>query len=499
MIYRQLHYLSVKKAGGRTRNNLENPLANRYITGAMNMIKPLLIFVLLGLGHAMAEVVVHPTAPGEMLSGDYLVSVRGHRIPVRFAETLHGEPASFAIFDFSDRVSVTIAPSRQFKTARVWPASLRVAPRISGRMITFELSKPANVTLELDGSFERVLHLFAGPIERTVPKPGDSNVLYFGPGLHDIGSTNLHSGQTLYLAGGAVLRARLEPDEKPDTDRFREPVFGIVGAKGVSIRGRGIIDLSQLPWPSKCLFKFQDCTNILVEGITVIDSPGWQVAVHNSTGVTVRNVRQISHRQNSDGIDLCNTQEALVEDCFLRDNDDEVSVKTTAPAPAQESKNILVRNCVIWNERARALGITSETRRDISNVTFRDCDVIRDFSMHAPLAVLVSDSGTMRNIVFENIRVNCMRDTLVHCWVGADQWGSDQERGRIDGVVFRKIRTQGSAKPWISLAGFDPEHRVENVLLENIRVAGRPIKAFPDPCVWTNGHTGGVLVTNTGW
>ena len=103
--------------------------------------------------------------------------------------------------------------------------------------------------------------------------------------------------------------------------------------------------------------------DVSVEGITLLDLPGWVVAMFESRRVRVDNVKEICRRENSDGVDICNSQEVLVENCFLRNNDDEVCVKTTAPAPAQTSEKILVRKCVIWNERRRGLGITSETRR----------------------------------------------------------------------------------------------------------------------------------------
>ncbi len=127
-------------------------------------------------------------------------------------------------------------------------------------------------------------------------------------------------------------------------------------------------------------------------------------------------------------------------------------------------------------ERSRGgLGITSETRPTSRSVLFQDCDVIHDFSAGgdcAALAVLVSDSGTMSDIRFENIRCEDVRNTLVNCWIGADMWGHDKTRGHVKGVTFKDIRVTGSTFPVSKLAGFDEAHLVEDVTFENLLIQG---------------------------
>jgi polygalacturonase len=143
-----------------------------------------------------------------------------------------------------------------------------------------------------------------------------------------------------------------------------------------------------------------------------------------------------------------------------------------------ESKNIVVRRCVVWNDRARGLGITSETRANISNVLFKDCDIIHDFSSGgdcAALAILVSDSGTMSDIRFVDIRCEDVRNTLINCWIGADMWGHDQTRGRIKGAVFQDIQVVGKTFPVSKLTGFDETHLIEDVTIERLRIQGNLI------------------------
>lgn len=60
-------------------------------------------------------------------------------------------------------------------------------------------------TLTFDDSPERALHIFANALESDIPDFNNQNVIYVGPGEWDIQSISLESGQTLYVAGGAVI------------------------------------------------------------------------------------------------------------------------------------------------------------------------------------------------------------------------------------------------------------------------------------------------------
>ena len=50
------------------------------------------------------------------------------------------------------------------------------------------------------------LFIFADPPEENAPSAQAPGVLYFGPGVHDVGETDgyLSSDTTVYLAGGAM-------------------------------------------------------------------------------------------------------------------------------------------------------------------------------------------------------------------------------------------------------------------------------------------------------
>jgi hypothetical protein len=436
---------------------------------------------------ARGAVVTYPAPQGERASEDYQVRAGGKPVFVYTATVLRGGPASFAYFDFSGSVTVTVtvAVARKIRAVKILPTSYGIKPTVSKNNISFTLTKPANLTIELNENIERPLHLFANPPEANPPGPASKDVIYFGPGVHEVTTLQPKSGQTIYLAGGAILRAKIPPGEKPRDEKnwagnkVYAPLIETSGATGVKVRGRGIIDLGPLPWHARAAMWFGRSQEILVEGIILLDAPQWVVAMQDSKNVVVRNGKQICARENSDGVDISNSQDVLVEGCFLRNNDDEVCVKTLLPPPAMPSKNIIVRRCVVWNERARGLGITCETRADISNVLFEDCDIIHDFSNGfdcASLAIVVSDSGTMSDIRFENIRCEDVRNTLLNCQIAEDRWGHDKARGRIKGVTFKDVQVIGKTFPVSKLTGFDATHLVEDVTFERLRIQGNLIR-----------------------
>jgi len=392
-------------------------------------------------------------------------------------------PVSFAYFDFAGTVTVRITSQRPVSQATIRPLSAGITPTVAGDVISFNLTKPCNLSVEVNGS-DKPLFIFANPLEVDPPKPGDPNVIYFGPGIHQVGKLSIKSNTTVYIAGGAVVQGMIVPGERPNPElswagqRTYGDQFIAYRANHVTIRGRGILEGSSLPWHARMAISIIESTNVRVDGIILVDMPCWNINIRSSENVSITNVRQICGRENSDGIDICSSRNVLVDGCFLRNNDDEVTIKTIKP-PATESNRILVRNCVIWNDRAIGLGITYETRVDVRNVLFQNCDIIHDTGL-ASLGVHVSDSGTMRDIGFENIRIEDTRNRVCYLAIVKDFWGRDPERGHIKGVTFKNISVVDGPFAKSTLDGADANHLVEDVTFQNYCIRGEVVRSALD-------------------
>jgi hypothetical protein len=456
--------------------------------------------------NAVPPAIIWPAPKEEIPSPDFTLEVQGTPVFVYQArvrtEILQkpglwshqpdapAERASFAIFDLAAPATLSIKPARPFRTAAIWPANAGITPDIHDGVISFPLSAPRHLTLMLDGSDREPLHLFVGKPETDVPRPDDPNVVYFGPGTHRIEQLSLKKGQTLYLAGGAVVKAALAPEDKGTYNEKWQVTFhsgyavGVTKATGVRICGRGILDGSLMPHPARGLIGIYNSSGIRLEGITLRDSANWNVTIADSDKVEVEDLRLISGRLNSDGINSVNSRHVSVRRCFVRNFDDSIVVKTLQPG--RPAEDITVEDCTIWSDWGFALGVTYETRSPIQRVRFSRCAIV--YARHWCLGLRVCDSALIRDIVFENIEIADLRhtpqlggahDALTReprlAWFGIvkDVWGKDAEAGLIRGVRVENVTVYGNRLPPSDIIGFDAAHPVEDITFRGVHLAGQ--------------------------
>lgn len=454
-----------------------------------------------------SQCITWPAPAEEVASPDYTVDVDGcpvfvYQARVR-AEILQndglwthernpvGSRAPFAMFDMRGPVTVTVRPARPFRTATVLPTRAGITAEVADGCVRFTLAQPQHLTLLLDGTDETPLHLFISAPETDVPSSDDPNVLYFGPGTHEIETIAITSGQTVYLAGGAVVKAVLRAGEvgtfsdKWKVTFYNGIIFEVNEASNVRICGRGILDGSQVPHPGRNMLQIKSSQHVSVSGITLRDAPNWNVMLNQSADVTVENVRIVSGRLNSDGINSVNSQRVNIRNCFVRNHDDSIAMKATVPGIPTE--DVLVEDCTIWDDWGYALGVTYETRSPIHRITFRRCNVL--FARHWCMGVYLSDCSTVSDITFTDIEIADQsfagqrgaayaalsgEPMMLRMAIVEDCWGTDPERGHIRDITFENITQYGDHLLACEITGHDAEHGIDNVTLRNIHLAGQP-------------------------
>jgi hypothetical protein len=457
---------------------------------------PAVLVLLVAASVGLGQENIGSIPAGEEQSKDYMVQVGGKDIPLYSVKVAPAEPAlrwkamddkvnsaqyfekaSFGYFDMQGAVMVSVTCPEPINSAKVLPSSLKIVPTVEGRRLTFSLAEPKPVTVEVNGNWVGGLHLFANPPQAPAPRADDPNVIYFGPGVHEVNGVTVGSGKTVYVAAGAVVKGK--------GDR-RGPVFMLQG-ENITVRGRGIIDGSLCPTHSRNLMMVRG-QDITIEGVIFKDSSVWTIPVRQSDRVTIKNVKLLGYRANSDGVDICNSRDVTVEDCFIRTLDDLIVVK--ADKGQGESRRILAKQCVLWNEVAHALSVGAEIRENVDDVRFEDCDVIHDKGREWTLRVFHCDAARVSNVRFENIRIE-ESPRLISLWIGSFVWTKDPERGHIRGVTFKDIIATAK-RPRIELTGFDEEHAIRDVVFEGVRVNGVPLTAAD---VKANAFVRGVSVT----
>jgi len=417
------------------------------------------------------------------------------------------EIAGFATWGMAAPVTVEVTAKRPFRAVAVRPSSRGIRPAVRGRTVTFRVDRPGPLTVEFDGP-RGALHLFPNPPETGAPRPDTPKVRYFGPGVHRPGKIALQSGETLYVAGGAVVHTAVSAR----------------GATGVRILGRGVIDTSEYEREKGggCI-RLEDCSDVRIEGVILRDPDVWCLSAFGCRNLTIANVKLVGlWRYNADGIDLCNSQDAEVRDCFVRAFDDAIVLKGLRWEGGYHERpvrDIRVSRCVIWCDWGRALEIGAETSApEFAEIAFRDCDVIR--TTHIAMDLQCGDRALVRDVTFENIRVEIdptnpapkmqssreeqYRDdqngayvpNLMVIVIAGNPYSKDAERGRVRDIVFRDIRVTGGKEPDSWFRGFDAEHDVAGVLIENLTVNGKRATSVEAARLSVGPHVNGVRVVS---
>ena len=446
------------------------------------------------------DVVVYQAPEGEILNSKFKVSVNGINVPVynakigaedkverekamdvRLESEKYFNIAGFVTFDMKKGpVKIIVSMEEQVVSAKILPTSFSITPVIKDKTVSFEVNKPQHVTVEINGDHIRSLHIFVNPEETNIPDPNDPNVIYFGPGIHEITSIPVSDNQTVYIAGGAIVRGITGEDEQwtpsrayPGLKNYHGASF-ILRGKNITFRGRGIFDQELVRTHGRQMVS-ASVDGLNMEGVVLRNSSVWTVSLRDCKNVHIDNIKILGHRANSDGIDINSSFDVLVENCFLRTLDDLIVVKTLRGTG--EAGRIRVRKCVLWNEVAHALSIGAELTQKVEDVIFEDCDIIGDHGREWTLRIYHTDSGLIKNVRFENIRIE-ESVKFASLWINEGYWTTDAKRGHIEDVIFKDITVENSGRPLekkIEFLGFNADHAIKNVLIENVVINGKKV------------------------
>jgi hypothetical protein len=411
--------------------------------------------------------------PEQPRSPRYTLRLNGMPIDV-----LHTRVADFTAFDWATPVEAEVTVSEPFSSAVLRPLGRGIPLRIEGHTIRFPIDRPQNLCLEVVGQPE--LFLYANPPERNRPSPADPGVRFFEAGkIHDVGRLELHAGETLYIEGGAVLRGALHATD----------------AHGLRIAGRGILDGSCYSRDRGDHIRsviLEHSNNLHIEDVILINPNTWMLVLGNCEDVEISNLKEIGEVMSSDGIDIVGSRRVHITGCCLRNNDDNVVVKSLDIAASMadptrtwchDATDILVEDCVLWNAPAgNAMEIGHELRTTrIANVTFRNIDVLCVHGHGAVFSIHNGDRALVENILWEDIRIEHHYDKFIDFRVIKSRYSQDKVIGRIRNVRLKNILVHESpfnAGYTISLiSGLDASKPTEDVVIENLFYHDRKITA----------------------
>ncbi|WP_406441998.1 glycosyl hydrolase family 28 protein [Streptomyces sp. NBC_00631] len=371
--------------------------------------------------------------------------------------------SSLVYFDFQCSVEIEVTYLKGGTTkARVRPDSYGIKPELLGDTLRFTLDEPKDLVVQINDEIFDCLHVVTNHVDHHPPAADDPDVIYFGPGVQTVtgGTLTVPSGKTVYLAGGAVLKA---------TVYFKD-------VEKAALKGHGMI------WAGPgggvlC----EGSKNIRVEDVIIMNPGGYITTLGEAQNVRIKKVRGFSSRGNGDGIDIFSSSDVVLDGCFLRNSDDCVAIYAHRWDYYGDTRDITVQNCSLWADVAHPINIGTHGNTDapetIENLVIRNIDVLdhREPQMNYQgcIALNPGDSNLIKNVRIEDVRIEDFRwGQVIYMKVMFNpKYNTSVGRGIEDVYVKNLSYTGTHANPSLFL-GYDAEHGINNVTFENLVING---------------------------
>lgn len=412
-------------------------------------------------------------------SREYLLTADGEEVFV-----YHTETASFAIIESdAPAVDVEVVNTSINPTSHVVlrPLSLRVTPLVQddgdflrNRRIRFTLPVPCRASLEIDGRLDMPLFLFVYAPERALTGRDAAKLRRFAPGVHEAGTIELGDGDTLVLEAGAYVHGNVR-----------------VRGDDVLVCGRGILSGERYPMRNPLnpapmsLLRADECRNLTVRDVTLVDCPVYHVMPCDCDGVVIEGVNVIGRVRSGDGIDLCGCSNVLVDGCFVRVHDDCLCLKCLRTNHGCV-RHVVAQNCVFFNwEGGNGIEIGYSTYcEEICDVTFRNIDVIHSLyeglGSGGALTIHNGERARVHDVLYDDVRVEDAREKLIDVKMLTSTWTDGAGCGPVTDVTFRNVRVVDGPFPPSVLRGFDFNRMLHRIRFENLEILGRQITSPGD-------------------
>jgi polygalacturonase len=230
------------------------------------------------------------------------------------------------------------------------------------------------------------------------------------------GPFTLASDINFHLASGAVILLDNDMSRYPIVNKRYQDAITVDGAKNLEITGKGTIDGQGEVWwdafranPTMThrpyLIRLTYCTNLIVSGVTLCNSPMFHLALANCTGVKVEGItiKAPAKAPNTDGIDPSGWN-FLISDCNIDTGDDDIALKP-AGGRTPGNKNYLVKNCTFGHGHGMSIG--GGSAGGVENLTVKNCTFNHtDYGIR--IKTLRGNGGLVQNCTYKNLMMTAI-------------------------------------------------------------------------------------------
>jgi len=259
------------------------------------------------------------------------------------------------------------------------------------------------------------------------------------------------------------------PNEKNQVESVKK--LNKMGEDGVPVSQRVF---GENHYMRSSFIQFIKCKNILIDGISIVRSPMWEINPVLSENITVQNVKISSLGPNNDGCDPESCKNVLIKNCVFNTGDDCIAIKSGRNNDGRRvdvpSENIIIQNCRM-NDGHGGVVIGSEISGSVRNVFAENC-VMDSPNLDRALRIKTNSvrGGIVENIYMRNIKVGQVKEAVVLVSFKYQEG----DAGNFTPIVRNIFISNVTSKKSDYGLYFDAYERspVTNVVIENCRFDG---------------------------
>lgn len=213
------------------------------------------------------------------------------------------------------------------------------------------------------------------------------------------------------------------------------------------------------------------CENVLIEGVTILNSPMWVLNPVLCRNVTIRGLTINSLGPNSDGCDPESCTNVLIENCTFTTGDDCIAIKSGRNADGRRlnaaSENFIIRNCTMSDGHG-GIVIGSEISGGVRNIFVENC-VMNSPDLQRALRIKTNSmrGGIIENIYLRNIQVGQVSDQVIRINMFYEDSGPFLPVVR--NVHVSNMTVEDGGKTGILLEGYE-ESPIQGVTLKDVTI-----------------------------
>lgn len=233
------------------------------------------------------------------------------------------------------------------------------------------------------------------------------------------------------------------------------------------------------------------CKNILIEGVTILRSPMWEVHPVLSENITVRGLKITTHGPNNDGCNPESSRDVLIEDCVFDTGDDCIAIKSGRNNDGRRvnvpSENIVIRNCVMKDGHGGVV-LGSECSGGIRNVFVENCRMdSTDLDRALRFKNNAARGGVLENVFMRNVTIGQVAEAVLTIDLLYEEGAKGEFMPVVRNVHMDHITSTASPRV-MYIRGF------KGAVVDGIRISNSTFSGVTDTEVIQ--HAGAITLTN---